>query len=346
MKPGYVEKEKMVKPSLEGSAAHRQLNGRPKMPRVDSFSRFSDPPAPPPQQPLPEKPEGLEKPASFPSLKRSDTEKARGGTGSSSQILSLIEELSLARREIDLKEEQVKGLQKSLSEERNARKLAEERVSELENPATVENKDAIANDKNLNSDNIIGDNGQMEMEDTVQVNGIPPSESSSAEDGQLGVPLENKTAELEDRLNAMMQEMEALRQQMELSEGRAQQAENSATQMAETLRHERESRALQTSSDSKSNTLDHGPAKVATGHLVTSESSEKSPTHITSPVHEKDSAPSPDKVVDADIVTTFATQHHRSHYVEEASPYASIFGVVLLGVGLMAYLNGWQKMDK
>lgn len=334
----------MAKPStLEGSAAHRQLNGRPKMPRVDSFSRFSDPPAPPPQQPLPEKPEES---ASFPSLKRSDTEKPRGGTGSSSQILSLIEELSLARREIDLKEEQVKGLQKSLSEERNARKLAEERVNELENPATVEDKDAIANDKNMDSDNIVDDNEQMGTEDTVQVNGIPPEENSSPRDGQPGVPLENKTAELEDRLNAMIQEMEALRQQMELSQGRAQQAEQSASQMAETLRHERESRALKTSSDSKSNTHDHGSAKALSGHLVTSENLENSPTHITSPIQEKDSVPSPDKDLDADIVTTFATQHHRSHYVEEASPYASIFGVVLLGVGLMAYLNGWQKMDK
>ncbi|KAJ5846180.1 hypothetical protein N7534_009849 [Penicillium rubens] len=48
----------------------------------------------------------------------------------------------------------------------------------------------------------------------------------------------------------------------------------------------------------------------------------------------------------AAAATTFATQHHRHNYVEEASPYASMFGVVLLGVGLMAYLNGWQKMDK
>jgi hypothetical protein len=30
----------------------------------------------------------------------------------------------------------------------------------------------------------------------------------------------------------------------------------------------------------------------------------------------------------------------------QSAPYASILGVVLIGVGLMTYLNSWQKLEK
>jgi hypothetical protein len=139
MKPGYAEKEKLIKPSPLENNAHRQMNGRPKMPRVDSFSRFSEPPAPPPQQPLPEKPDALSRSASesFSPLKRSDTEKPKSGTGSpvsrdSSQILNLIEALSSAKREIETHGTRVKELENLLFQEQAARKLAEDKVNELE----------------------------------------------------------------------------------------------------------------------------------------------------------------------------------------------------------------------
>lgn len=40
------------------------------------------------------------------------------------------------------------------------------------------------------------------------------------------------------------------------------------------------------------------------------------------------------------------TAQQQKTTLEQSSPYASMLGVVLLGVGLMAYLNGWQRMDK
>ncbi len=45
------------------------------------------------------------------------------------------------------------------------------------------------------------------------------------------------------------------------------------------------------------------------------------------------------------IATTFA-KRDRAKMLEQSAPYASMLGVVLIGVGIMAYLNGWQKMDK
>src|SRR3982074_1982294 len=95
--------------SKNENSLSRQMNGRPKVPRIDPISRFSDPPAPPPQQPLPEKPDAARRSTQEPnigSLKRSDTEKpSKSATSSpsssrdSSQIVSLIEALSVTKKE-------------------------------------------------------------------------------------------------------------------------------------------------------------------------------------------------------------------------------------------------------
>lgn len=346
-----------MKPSpLEASAAHRQLNGRPKMPRVDSFSRFSDPPAPPPQQPLPEKPDALSRSASesFSSLKRSDTEKPKGGTGSpvsrdSSQILSLIEALSTAKREIDTQGTRVKELESMLLQEQAARKLAEERIHELETRPAVENNDLAADDKDTLPENGLDDDDEkIETEDTVQVNGIHPPEAPASQETQTEPPVEDKSAGLQLRLDAMMEEMEEMRKQIASFKDRAEHAEDNTTQarqsladMVETLRKERAEKASVAASGNKLAAHDRSPTKDSSGQAVSSEGSVDPKTN--NPCVE--SANSHNKELDA-AATAFATQHQRPNYVEEASPYASIFGVVLLGVGLMAYLNSWQKMDK
>ncbi|CAG7925563.1 unnamed protein product [Penicillium olsonii] len=362
MKPGYAEKEKMIKPSpLESSAAHRQLNGRPKMPRVDSFSRFSEPPAPPPQQPLPEKPDALSRSGSdsFSSLKRSDTEKPKGGTGSpvsrdSSQILSLIEALSSAKREIDTQGTRVKELEHMLLEEQAARKVAEERINELETRPAVESKEIATNGIALPEDGV-DDGENREVEDAVQVNGVHPEEAPTSAEPQPEDPVEDKTAELQARLEAMMEEMAEMRKQMASFKDRAEQAEDNSTQarkslaeMVETLRKERAEKEAAAASASKKAAHEHAttqatpapqkpstPSENVTGSKTTSSSDQSS-----------DSVDSRDKEIDAAVANALAIQQQRLKYAEEASPYASIFGVVLLGVGLMAYLNGWQKLDK
>lgn len=45
-------------------------------------------------------------------------------------------------------------------------------------------------------------------------------------------------------------------------------------------------------------------------------------------------------------VTTLAQQQRKSKVLENSGPYASMVGVVLIGIGLMAYLNGWQKIER
>ncbi|KJK61236.1 FHA like protein [Aspergillus parasiticus SU-1] len=351
-KSGHPEKER-VKSSPADSTSSRQVNGRPKMPRLDSFSRFSDPPAPPPQQPLPEKPDAFPRngtDATSP-LKRSDTEKPKIGATSSpvsresSQILSLIEALSSAKRELDSQGARVKELESLLLEERTARQSAEEKARSLE--LRAKDNDIIANHTISDSHTINNQETsaeQLSPEETL-VNGV-----SSEPSLDNSIPEEKSVAtnnnDLQQRLEAMMEEMEEMRKQITVFRDCAEKAESetaetrkSLAEMIETLRREREERSEANESTTQTHdTTDHSSpssADEAKNHPVADSETEPECTG-TSPLSKE-----------AEISdTTFATHPRKHDILQHSSPYASMLGVVLLGVGLMAYLNGWQKMDK
>jgi hypothetical protein len=47
------------------------------------------------------------------------------------------------------------------------------------------------------------------------------------------------------------------------------------------------------------------------------------------------------------VATALASKSYdRNEMLLQSAPYASILGVVLIGVGLMTYLNSWQKLEK
>ncbi|KAJ5628852.1 hypothetical protein N7490_011080 [Penicillium lividum] len=342
MKPGYAEKEKASKPSSFESNGPRQLNGRPKMPR----------------QPLPEKPDALSRSASdaISPLKRSDTEKTKPVTSSpvsrdSSQILNLIEALSSAKREIDTHGARVKELETLVLQERAARESAEEKVKNLEMQFTQQINGAIQSE-----------DGPAEQEldvnhkhnDSEKPNGsVLPSESSSAHADLPEPPASVDTTQLEHRLETMMQEMEEMRKQMASFKDRAEKAEvendksrTSLAEMIETLRRERAEKALTTTPVSKSDSQGHDQSKTAAGQAPPIENGSVDPDRNGgSPVKHFDSASAESKEMGA-AATAMATEWRRRQLLHDTSPYASMFGVVLLGVGIMAYLNGWQKLDK
>ncbi|KAJ5137459.1 hypothetical protein N7526_003692 [Penicillium atrosanguineum] len=336
MKPGCPEKERATKPTSFENSAPRQLNGHPKMPRVDSFSRFSEPPAPPPQQPLPEKPDAMPRSASdtVSPLKRSDTDKPKSASSNSpvsrdsSQILSLVEALSSAKREIDNQGARVKELEDLLLQERAARESAEEKVKKLEL--------RCASDEISKSESAVY---TPEEEPTIKLEhddstAIPIEAPAPSEADQKEPSAEVNTTQLQRRLENMMEEMEEMRKQIASFKGRAEKAEDesadsrkSLAEMIETLRKERSEKEIASAAASNPDTQGQDP-----GRPSLNKSRQRTDQLITS------------KELEA-AATAFATQHRRN-FLEEASPYASMFGVVLLGVGLMAYLNGWQKMDK
>lgn len=350
MKPGHPEKEK-VKHSENQHP--RQMNGRPKMPRVDSFSRFSDPPAPPPQQPLPEKPDAVLRNGvdAISPLKRTDTEKPKIGSANSpvsresSQILSLIEALSSAKRELDSQGARVKELENLLLHERTARESAEERAKNIETYP-------VTNGEESESTIMIAPPPESVPEDTV---GQPPvldkpfTTEASAAAAESTVERTKKsedvhTEQLQHRLDEVMKEMAEMRYQVATYKERAENAESETTEtrkslaeMIESLRRERTENGEVVGSKTKP----HLHESTKPGEIKES----------TTPFKIKDAEVSchalkSPQMKEVDGTSAAFTAQQQKTTLEQSSPYASMLGVVLLGVGLMAYLNGWQRMDK
>lgn len=348
MKPGALEKEKeKQKHSPADSTSSRQINGRPKMPRMDSFSRFSDPPAPPPQQPLPEKPDALPRNGVdvISPLKRSDTEKPKMSAGSSpvsresSQILSLIEALSSAKRELDSQGARVKELENLLLQERHARESAEEKAKSLEFVSIEESDEPqSASQLGLQFDSSPQNASEGEKSDVQLVNG------TSSPEEQNTAAVEDQTDKLQRRLETMMGEMEEMKTQLSSYKDRAEKAETESTEtrkslaeMIEELRKERS----RTSDKGVEPTVQPTRAVDASYPQPDDESGATIKEFEVDPQH----AVSPPGAKSLELPGTTDITHRRRDAIEQTSPFASMLGVVLLGVGLMAYLNGWQKMD-
>jgi hypothetical protein len=351
------DKSNVKHPHTESNGL-KHMNGRPRISRIDQMSRFSDPPAPPPQQPLPEKPDAPRRLThdSLPSpLKHSDTEKAsKSATGNSpasrepSQILSLIEALSTAKKELDSQSARVKELEELLLHERLARESAEEKARQLESQSLVDRQhsevdpafDLRSEEKDI--DQTSEPQVTKKDEDLPEIkNAVEKPEHS--DESRL---LEIQNGQLQQRLDNMVAEMESMRRQIEAFKAHADtaqvetmEARKSLAEMIETLRREREaagSISLKSEDDQGHPKNSDNCTQLAAESISISEHDlgDQSQSHRL-PLTELESA-----------ATALATHHRRLGLTEHSTPYASILGVVLLGVGLMAYLNGWQKVDK
>ena len=352
---------------------HRQVNGRPKITRVDSLSRFSDPPAPPPQQPLPEKPDAVPRTGAdaFSVLRRSETEKPRSPSNNNhisnsvsppretSQILSLVEALSSARREIDTQGARVKELERLLSEERSAREWAETRIKIAEGGS--QHHDSTKINGFLSSDedgksssssvNGLSSAAEKARESPSSFFASPnhPADAAAVTEQVNGLSsTDPKTKSLESRLQILMQEMEEMRQQVVTFKQCAQREEaekletrKTLGEMIEALRRERaynvaHGKTITSSHDLLASNSSNFGNKEASGGKWESEDGALQCLNPNVLPQSKEMA--------AALARSREGRYH--HLLETSSPYASMLGVVLLGVGLMAYLNTWQKIEK
>jgi hypothetical protein len=358
-------KENDKPPAVEAPKA-AQVNGTSLPFRTDPKPRFSDPPAPPPQQPLPEKPDVARihnfEPSS-PSLKRTNTERPRSVPNVSpvrqeptSQILTLVEALASARKEIDIQTARMKDLEEMLQKERQARELAEEAAKRLE---------SLQSEAKTNGHVETDDEGSI-VEEAFE----PPAElvekdaPESFEPTPDETPVDAKavnesTLLLEKRLEAMLGDMQELRNQMESFKQRAETAESerdeerkerrTLAEMVEKIRLEESARRSSSTERARS------PAEkdIAAQHILNGKGD--SLHAALGPLLEKagltnGSAVSPDeKEVGRSVVGTLSRPPGGSSpLLYNTTPYASMLGVVLIGMGVMAYLNGWQppKVDR
>lgn len=346
---------------LNGDNKGQHMNGGSLSLRTEAKTRFSDPPAPPPQQPLPEKPDIARShpfdPSSPSSLKRSNTEKARPAVNvspirqeSTSQILSLVEALASAKKELDVQSARMRDLEDMLQQERQARQLAEEVAKRLEAQPLL----PIANGHaTAGADpSILEDAFEPPLEisantinkDTMVSETLKDIDTKSISDSTL--LLEQRLEKMAIEMQNMKENMESFRLRAEVAEAERDNTQSTLAQMVEKIRLNEEAQTLfaEESSSSLGGLLTALPqangerkslkgvlgekAGLANGNVTNSQEQSKLDQRHTGTLSRPPGGHDP--------------------ILYHTGPYASMIGVVLIGMGLMAYLNGWQppKADR
>lgn len=349
-------------------------------------TRFSEPPAPPPSQPLPEKPDAA-RPSDAPSLKRATTERPKPASTSPirqdnniNQVLLLTEALNNAKKELDSHSARVRDLEEMLTKEREARLHAEDMMQKLE-----DNNHAKMNGS-IDTPLV---NGHSELDKAFDLpTEQPPSSEPEAPRAQPAPPepvsaqpdkSEALAAALQARIDSMASEMDGLRGQLEAYRLRAEKAEAERDADRKTLaemvlqirqRDEDERRRQlaerRRKSPSKSRRRasasrdggEHGETveKHATALMTNgaatrplsasgarADDAESSDAARTPPLREAGAAA---LKAGQGALALHGQKHPQDAGLLHTLPYASMIGVVLFGMGLMAYLNGWQPQPR
>lgn len=335
---------KVESPTKEKAGSEKSSRPSPTKSKTDLKAHFSEPPAPPPSAPLPEKPDvarALADPLIQPLLRRTDTAKPTSADSSptrrdhSSDILRLCEELKIAKGELSTKSERVKSLEDELAQERTARESAEERAQRLEQG---ERKDSS---RDLGA--------SLAAETNEAGHKIDPDQSAT----DLQIQLDR----LRTTMDEMKQQMETYRQRAEIAETERDEARQSLSEMIEQKRKENaEQTAVRTPSRSRRSTprsspQSEGKAVELNGHAVS-----PTPLSPTSDILleragvEEGQPITPEQ---AKILTQFLTKEilnasadAESALVYHGRPLASAAAVVFVGVLIMSWMNGWTKIER
>lgn len=359
---------------------------------MEVVSPYSQPPAPPPQQPLPEKPDVarfiVPDLISQPSLKRSETEKPKAGLdmptkpeAPSSQILSLVEALATARKEIDSQGDRVMQLEILLKRERKARESAEERARRLlagesidgvQDKAVNENHPVEISNADDTFPNPVSDGSRDgNPGETDQLSLVSDSNENAQEPSVAAEDFDVATAQLQEKYDAMVREMNEMRILVENYRRRAEGAEQERRSLAEMVERIRAKDTISPiagsrngeSTDSREEAEEATASSSAIQKSTSQSSGLSNGTSISSSLQHR-IAPNgnianplertPASEMQA-LERTMSTALQRDHkwgapgggeVMVQSAPYVSIVGVVLIGVGLMTWLNGWQKIER
>ncbi|GKT42711.1 uncharacterized protein ColSpa_02892 [Colletotrichum spaethianum] len=321
--------------------------------RTDAKTRFSDPPAPPPQQPLPEKPD-------VPSLKRGTTERPKTnstpspvGRDNLHQIIQLTEALNNAKKEMDTQTARIKDLEDMLRKEREARELAEDMAKILEDSAL---KETNGGPKEHDTETILEEafeppreapeTHDIEMTDAEPLVKQPALESAEEIAARFQVKIDTMMTEMSD----LKQQMEAWRQRCEKAETERDADRKTLAEMVAQIRRDEEARlaaaaAEKTRSPSRGRRgRGDGSVETTTTVVQTDGSGESTPapTQAESPVDDPNDKPTLSRANTITPLTIPPGKLAKDQAMMAGVPYASMLGVVIIGMGLMAYINGWQ----
>ena len=291
----------------------------------------------------------------------------------SSQIMSLVEALTSAKKEIDSQGDRVKHLEDLLRQERKARESAEERARRLLDrsralgvldsgnveedafnpPADV----ASSTERDLPNGYEADDEGiSSGKRDPIPESTSASLMSSANGERQDGILETNMVvSSMQEKLDILMREIDETKSQMEKYRRRAEDAEEARdglAQMVERIRRReidvkendrtgerRNSSEDFTQTETDAYADDQDEISEAQNNAMKSKASSELNGSLTQ---------SRKELQDLQIAaaSALARSNHRTDRLMQSAPYASMLGVVLLGVGMMAYLNGWQKVER
>jgi hypothetical protein len=323
-------------------------------------AQFSDPPAPPPQAPLPEKPDvakALADPLIQPLLRRAGSDRPSSVNSSptrmdhSGDILRLCEELKLAKGELSSQAERMKGLETQLEQERMARESAESRALRLESSDQKEASTEVVKEE--------------EKHDSPQ----SPTEANTSNPPDLQTQLERLQATMDE----MKQQMESYRMRAENAEIERDEARTTLAEMVELKRAENAALAARSASRSRrdSSSKSKSPTRSRSkqnGHAVSpSLSAPRSPTGITllekagleeGQIITADQARILQQFLDQEVLglsntitggksgTATVSAQHDDALTYHGRPLTGAALVVVLGVCLMGWMNNWPRVDR
>lgn len=334
-----MEKEPKVKANSE------KARPSPIKSKTDLKTHFSEPPAPPPSAPLPEKPDvarALADPLIQPLLRRSDTARPPSASSSptrtdhSSDILRLCEELKLAKGELSNQNERMKNLETELAHERTARESAEERAQHLE-----QRRDSPR-------DSFSGDLAAIEAKDM---------QTSSVSAPDLQVQLDK----LKNSMDEMKQQMEAYRKRAEHAEIERDEARQSLANMVEQKRRENaEANTVRPNSRGKASPTTSSFSPVSKGWQPNGHAISPAPSSPTSDILLERAGVeggAPITPEQARILTQFLSEQvlgqagangarDRDATKYYGVPTASAVSILLVGCVIMRWINTWEKVDR
>lgn len=346
---------------------------------TDSFKArmASAPPAPPPSQPLPEAPTDAmvrsklhEQKSIPPMLRRSDTEKPKTGSlsansspikpDSNSHILSLVEQLSSARIEIATQSQRLKDMEEALNTERECRRNAEERAKRLEtaessslSPRHGQPQDPEAKgedtEPNKQLDHDLQHRADLMRIELDEMKVLMAQYRQRAETAEAGSRRDRQTlADMVDSLEQQGEaEMELLKVQIVPTTAHEEGERKSALQQHEKAFAEAFDRAKhhiypQKSSDGATTSTSQNGFPKAPMRLA---GLEKLGTDVLATALER-SKQMNGGLAERSTGNISLAQSARHGPLVQTAPCASMMGVVILGLGIMAYLNGWQKVSE
>ncbi|KAG8534284.1 uncharacterized protein KY384_001128 [Bacidia gigantensis] len=295
-----------------------------------------------------------------------------------SQILSLLETLKSTKQELSSQSERMKYLENALKRERNAREKAERRAQALSGDQMIDLRhdgdgkvDEEAFEPPLDSVELMEQdlpNGHVDEENHAPKRLLTSPSMETLKDADSYEPEtpNNEATNLQDRYELLKQEFDQAKTMMESYKRRAEDAEQSQRRFAELVEniragnndhHKATSPPALTSTDTTLIGSDHADDALSMSPTIT----QNGPTRgLWSPPGKQHQQDLPNGNVlppgtrippelEASLSRVLEQQQQRQPHGPgdgkwvQSAPYVSMVGVVLIGVGIMTWLNGWQS---